>query len=280
MKILKYLTVLASVIFFASCEKHDLTIANEELLADNMAELRLHYAEPLTTGATYRFDSLYINGKLNANSTNAFGPTNVMPNSNTFYSVPAGTVNIKCWRKGNLVYDYDITAKAGKQDVFMYDIEQAPIVYDSKFPYYSNAATGTAATWGSDSTAYIEFFNFLYEEYGTKKVPYSGTLQLQYQDTRTEEWVNIGSPVKFGEASGRAKVKVVKPAGIDYVQRTITYRLVDAEGNPFKYTNTSGKEVEYTLNYNTRSGRVYLFYTWGIRTSKSITAQIVAKAIH
>jgi len=280
MKILKYLTILVSVIFFASCEKHDLTIANEEMLADNMAELRLHYAEPLKTGATYRFDSLYINNKLYANSTNAFGPTNVMPNSNKFYVAPAGTVNIKCWRKGELVYDFDINAKAGKQEVFMYDIEKAPYVYDSNFPYYDHAITGNPTLWGSDSTAYVELYNFLYEEYGTNKVPYSGTLQLQYQDTRTEAWVNVGNPVKFGEGGGRSTVKVVKPAGATDVARTIKYRLVDADGNPLKYTNTSGKEVEYLLQYDTKSGRVYLFYTWGIRTSKSITAQIVAKGIH
>ena len=62
MKILKYLTIVAAVVFFSSCEKHTLKQEGEEWLPENTyAELRIHYAEPIATGAANRFDSLYIN---------------------------------------------------------------------------------------------------------------------------------------------------------------------------------------------------------------------------
>lgn len=282
MKILKYLTVIASVMFFASCEKQEVKFEGEEVLADNMAEMRLHYVEPLTSGAATRFDSLYINGVLYANSTNSFGVYNVLPNSNKFYVAPAGTVNMQLWRKSaDPIYNYDITAAKGKQEIFIYDIEEAPIVINTPFPYYSTIATGTAATWGADSTAYVEFYNFMYEEYGTNKVRYNGTLKLQYQDLRdAEKWHDIGEAVEFGQAGGRAKVTVIKPAGIDATIRTMSFRMVDADGNVLKYTNTNGKEEEYTMTNDIQSGRVYMFYARGIRTSKSITTGLTVKAIH
>ena len=106
-------------------------------------------------------------------------------------------------------------------------------------------------------------------------------LQLQYQDLRdAEKWHNIGEPVEFGQASGRAKVTVVKSSGINETIRTISYRMVDADGNVLKYTDTKGKEVEYTINNDTQSGRVYMFYAKGIRTSNTITAGLTVKAIH
>ncbi len=285
MRILKYLTVIASVMFLTSCDKHGLDLAdgNEQPMDENMAELRIHYAEPIKTGAASRFDSLYINNKLYANSTNAFGATNVMPNSNKFYQAPIGTVNMKCWRKStDPVYDFDFTASKGKQEVFIYDLEQAPIVLNTSFPYYSTAASGTAATWGADSTAYVEFYNFLYEVYEDgNKVPYEGTLQLQYQDLRdAEKWHNIGEPVAFGQASGRAEVRIIKSDGVNNGTRTVKYRMVDADGNPLKYITNKGVEAEYSLNYDTTNGRVYMFYSWGIRTSKTIVTSLVGKAIH
>jgi len=279
MKILKYLTVIVSVIFFASCEKHDLTYAGETDLEQGLAELRIHYVEPLTSGASTRFDSLYINGKLYANSTNAFGVYNVMPNSNKFYAAKAGSVNMKCWRKG-VEYDFNFETTPGKQEVFLYDTEQDPKVLQTAFPYYSTLASGAATTWDTDSTAYVEFYNFMYEEYGTKKVPYKGKLQCQYQDSQTQAWVNIGSPAGFGELSGRAPVKVIKTVHNSSGYRTLKYRLVDESGNVLKYTNSSGKEVEYTLSLSTYVGRVYMFYARGIRTSKSIPAGITTKTIH
>ena len=206
---------------------------------------------------------------------------NVLPNSNRFYVAPAGTVNMKLWRKSaDPVYEYDITATAGKQEIFIYDIDKAPIVLNTSFPYYSTAAAGTAATWGADSTAYAEFYNFLYEEYGTNKVQYNGTLQLQYEDPDTKVWNNIGNPVSFGEAGGRAKIKIIKSAGVNSGYRSIKFRMVDASGAPLKYTNSSNKEVEYTVSNTTYNGRVYQIYARGIRTSKSINAGLTFKAIH
>ena len=103
MKILKYLTVVASIIFFASCEKNELTYAGEQDMPSNMAEFRLHYVEPITSGSTTRFDSIYVNDVLYANSTNAYGVYNVLPNANKFYVAPVGEVNIKGWKKAKYI---------------------------------------------------------------------------------------------------------------------------------------------------------------------------------
>ncbi len=280
MKILKYLTVVAAVVFFASCEKHTLSQEGEEWIDQNTtAELRIHYVEPLTSGAATRFDSLYINGKLNANSTNAFGVYNVLPNANKFYAAPVGNCEMKLWRKAES-YTYNFTASKGKQEIFIYDVNEEPVVLNTSFPYYSTAATGNAATWGADSTAYVEFYNFLYEEYGTNKVPYNGTLQLQYQDPDTKEWHNVGEPVSFGQAGGRSKVKIVKSAGVNSGYRTISLRMLTSNNEVMKYTNSSGKEIEFTTTNTTYNGRVYMIYARGIRTSKSITAGLTVKAIH
>ena len=121
----------------------------------------------------------------------------------------------------------------------------------------------------------------MYEEYGTNKVPYAGTLQLQYQDLRNPEvWHNIGAPTEFGKSGGRSTINVIKLSGITDGTRTVTYRLVTANNEVLKYTNTNGKEVDFSLNMDTKDGRVYLIYARGIRTSKSIVTSLTAKPIH
>lgn len=282
MKMLKYLTAIVSIIFLASCEKHEIEFAGEQAMDSNVAELRLHYVEPVgsTSAAANQFDSLYINGVLYANHTNTFGVWNVMPNSNKFYIANPGTVNIKCWRGGvDPIYDFDIQATKGKQDVFIYDIEQAPEVLPFEFPLKRNYSANVT-NFDTDSVAYVEFYNFLYEEYGSNKVPYAGSLQCEYQDSRTQEWIKVGEPVAFGEQSGRVPVKVIKEEYISQGSQTIPFRMVTSDNKVLMYTNTDGKEDEWTNNFTLTIGRGYMFYVGGIRTDKDITTTIVTKTIH
>ncbi len=282
MKMLKYLTTIVSIIFLASCEKHDIKFAGEQEMDSNMAELRLHYVEPVgtTSAAANQFDSLYINGVLYANHTNTFGVFNVMPNSNKFYIAKPGTVNIKCWRGGvDPIYDFDIEAKKGKQDVFIYDIEKAPKVLPFEFPLKRNY-TANVPVFDTDSVAYVEFYNFLYEDYGTNKVPYTGTLQCEYQDSRTQEWIKVGEPVAFGEQGGRVPVKVIKEDHISQGSQVIPFRMVTSDNKVLMYTNNKGAELEWNNNFTLTIGRGYMFYACGIRTSATINTAITTKTIH
>ena len=163
----------------------------------------------------------------------------------------------------------------------MHDPEQAPDVIPVSFPYYSTVATGTAANWGCDSIAYAEFTNFMFEEYGSNKVPYPGKLQLQYQDARTGVWTDLGTACAFGESSGRVPIKIVRSVAISAGYCKIKFRFVDENGTVVQYANTKGTMVDYALTSdNLYIGYVYLIYARGIRTSSSIQAGLTFKTIH
>ena len=60
----------------------------------------------------------------------------------------------------------------------MYDFAEPPIIFDNGHPYQTNITEYT------DSTAWIKFYNFLYEEQGK---PTNLKLQYQYQYTMNYE---------------------------------------------------------------------------------------------
>ena len=112
-----------------------------------------------------------------------------------FFTVDPGEVNIKLYKGTSevLVYDQNVTLTEGKQNIFIYDFDEEPIIFDNGYPYVANVTEDT------DSTTYVKFYNFLFE---TEGVPTDLKLQYQYVDPRTSELVNIGDPVAFGETTG------------------------------------------------------------------------------
>jgi hypothetical protein len=144
------------------------------------------------------------------------------------------------------------------------------IVFDNGYPYIRRETVTT------DSTAWIRFYNFLYETAG---VPTTRRIQYQYMDSLTNAEVNIGDPVAFGEATDWEQVTVVKTDLVSAGYRTITYKMkeVDASGNvlgDLMIMNTSGAYVAYTGTLSTYIGRRYHQIMAGFRAVKSPNSSV------
>jgi len=115
-----------------------------------------------------------------------------------------------------LVYDQNVSLTVGKQNVFVHDFNQPPVVLDNGYPYIRRQTVET------DSTTWVRFYNFLYE---TPGVPTTLKLQYQYISHRTGELVNIGDPVAFGESTGWEQVLLIKTDLVSSGSRRIDYRI-------------------------------------------------------
>ena len=173
MKILKYLTCsLALLAMVTSCDKHEILYDTEPAKS---AEFQLHYFEPITNTSTNYIDSVYVNNKLlsGIDGGGNLATYNGIPGGTTgrFFSVDAGEVNFKFYRKGDVVYDQTVTLMNGKQNVIVHDLNKPAIVLDNGYPYQHVSGVANAATWDTDSLATIKFVNLIYEKEGE---PYTG----------------------------------------------------------------------------------------------------------
>lgn len=265
MKILKYIGLILVVAFAASCEKNEIKYITNSL--GDKAEFQLDYFVPVTATSTNYIYKVEVNGQLIANSKAPLSTYNAIPNGSVsrYYSVDPGTVNLKMYKGTDeeLVYDQEVTLTVGKQSIFVYDYNSAPIVYDSGYPYTANLTADT------DSTCYVKFFNFLYE---TEGVPCDLKLQYQYVDPRTSEMVNIGNPVSFGETTGWQPVKVLKSSFNSSGSARIDYKIkvVDASGaitGDLQLWNSSKKYVSYSDYWTGYIGRRYQHVIAGMRSA-------------
>ncbi|MFZ2286669.1 MAG: hypothetical protein WAV93_06765 [Bacteroidales bacterium] len=277
MKIIKYLSLVVAVTLLASCEKHEVEFLATPI--DNMAEFQLHYMNPVTAVAANNIMRVEVNGKLVANEKAPLNTYNAIPSGSVgkFYTVNPGNVNIKLYLKtkltpvsDSLVYDQSTTLTTGKQNVFVHDFTQPMIVFDNGFPYERRETVTT------DSTAWIKFYNFLYETAG---VPTTKLIQYQYVDARTSALVNIGPPVAFGESTGWQQVTVVKTDIVSSGSRTMTYKMkeVDSDGNiigDLMIMNTSGTYVAYSGTLTTFIGRRYHQIMAGFRAVRSPNSSV------
>ena len=270
MKFIKYL--ILSMVLFSSCDKHEI-LYNNTLLDENIAEFQLHYFEPIENVAANYIDSVYINNVLysSVNGSGQLLPYNGVPGGATgrFFSVNSGNVNIKFYRKDNIVYDRDVTLQPGKQNIFVHDMTKDPIIIDNLYPYIPNDLTATTTEWGTDSIAMVRFYNFLYEDAHT---PYPGRLQYQYQDARTKEWKNLGAAVAFGEATERVTIRVVKSVNNSSGYCRIDYRILDENGEILQVLNSNNRMVDYSDWWNAYIGRAYMHIFSGIRTQKPVSS--------
>lgn len=229
MKKFKYVSLVLLVALSVSCTKNEIEYGTKPI--GNMAEFQLHYFVPVTAVSTNNITKVEINSKLYANTKAPLATYNVIPGGTVgkFYTVNPGSVNVKMYQgtaSDVLVYDQNVTLVQGKQNLFVHDFLQAPVVFNNGYPYVANT------TENSDSTCWIKFYNFLYETPGTPNVPTTLRLQYQYIDSKTTLPVNIGPPVAFGETTGWQAVPVRKTtfnsAGSQVV--TMKIRVVDAAG--------------------------------------------------
>lgn len=268
------LVTLALVAF--SCKKNVIEYDAQKLSGE--AEFQLHYFVPVVANAPNNIYKVEINGELYANATAPLATYNAIPSGavGRFYTTKTGQNNIKLYQSTdlNLVYDQNVELKKGKQNVFVYDFTKPPIVFDSGYPFTSEVNDSTG------KEAWVRFFNFLYE---TEGVPTTLSLQYQYQyivDNATgqkSDWLNVGAPVKFGEATVWQKVPVNKTVEISAGTARIDYRvrLIGPDGTDqgsLKVMNASNNFVDYSDWWNAAIGRRYMHILSGFRAAKPISA--------
>ena len=248
----------------ASCTKH-------EILPDTRpaedAEFQLHYFEPVVNQASNYIDSVFVNGILysSVNGSGQLLPYNGVPGGATgrFFSVQSGEVNFKFYRKDQVVYDKTCTLNPGKQNVIVHDMNLAPLVLDNQFPYPHTSEWTPGSIYNTDSISSIKFINLLYEAPGQ---PYDGALQYQWKHPRTKEWINLGTPVRFGEATNREIITVVKEVYNSSGYCRIDYRILDENGDILQVRNSKGKMVDYSDYWTGYIGQAKMHFFRGFRT--------------
>lgn len=277
MKRFKYIFLfLAITLGMASCEKHEIEYMSTPI-GEGMAEVQLHYFVPVTAVAGNNIYKMELGGQEYVNNGAAvISAYNATPSGSVgrFYSVKAGETNIKLYKgsKLDLVYDKGTTLGVGKQNVFVYDFNKEPIVFDNGYPYETNT------TMDTDSTCWVKFYHFMYEKEG-EYCPLK--LQYQYQYTISKEikseWINIGEPIGFGETTGWQPIKIKKSIFNSEGYARIDYKIKVQDANG-KYTedlqlwNSNSKYVPYADYWNGYIGRRYHHILKGMRSAKPIAS--------
>jgi hypothetical protein len=274
MKIIKYLSLVMAVMLAVSCEKN-IVEYNTTPIGD-VAEFQLHYFAPVPAVAANYINKILIDGQLYANRKAPLQTYNAIPSGSVgkFLTIAPGNVNIKMYTGATdttlvRTYNQNVTLVKGKQNVFIFDTLQPPIVFDNGFPYVTNTSMNT------DSTCWVKFYNFLYETWGTPT-----TLKLQYRyinPRNTLDTINIGQPVSFGETTGWQAVKVVKSIFNDAGYRRVDFKvkIIDSGGTPrrdLEIRLASGSYGFYADYWNEYIGRRYHHVLSGIRTTSANAA--------
>lgn len=286
MKIIKNISAIFLLLAAFSCQKN--VVEYDTTPVGDMAEVQLHYFVPVAAVDSNNIYKIELNSKVYENGTTSaagvYSPAvvlstyNAVPSGSTarFYTTAPGQNNIKLYASNKFkpVYDQNVTLTTGKQNVFVYDFNKPPIVFDNGFPYPKNLTEHT------DSTAWIKFYNFLYENATT---PTTLKLQYQYQytmdiDTKVKSpWLNLGQPVAFGETTGWQPVPVIKEVPLSSGSARIDYRIrmIGPGGQDLgslQINNASNAFVDYADFWNASIGRIYHHVLSGLRTTAPRTA--------
>ena len=281
-KILSLFFILATL--GTSCKKHVVEY-NSTDLPKTSAEFQLHYFVPVVAGAANNITRVEINNQLYNNSTTPLVPYNALPSGavGLYYTAPSGTTNIKLYQGATptLVYDQNCTLTSGKQNVFVHDFTKPPVVIDNGYPYE------TVSTQETGLFGWVKFYNFLYETAG---VPTPLKLQYQYQytiDNTTglkSDWLNLGNPVSFGEATTWIQIPVNKTVDVSAGTARIDYRIrrIGTAGEdlgPLQVRNSSGTMVDYADWWNATIGRRVHHIFAGYRAATPISSMRLFTAL-
>jgi hypothetical protein len=276
MKNIRYMILLLATLGMVSCDKHEIEYRATPLTGE-MAEIQLHYFVPLESKANNHIYKMEIAGKEYVNNNSSIlSVYNGIPSGSVgrFYAVNTGDVNIKLYKgpEMELTYDKNVKLSAGKQNVFVYDFDKEPIVFDNGYPYEQNV------TMDTDSTCWVKFYHFLYEKEGEYS---SLKLQYQYQYTKRDgsksEWINIGDPIGFGETTGWQPIRVIKEVYNSSGKARVDYniKVQDANGEytvDLQTINKNGKYIPYSDYWNNYIGRRYHHVLKGMRSSQPIAS--------
>lgn len=270
-KLQNIFSILLAVLILTSCEKQELGYQADKV-GDEAAQFQLFFMAPIAAVATNNINKVELNGQLLANETAPLNVSNFIPSGavSKFYVTQAGNANLKLHQGAvnslNVVFDQTVNLPAGKHQLFVHDFTKPPAIvpYPMPFPKVTTEYSGT--------TAWIRFYNFMYEAAG---VPTTLKLQYQWQYTTDNatgaksDWFNLGSPVSFGEATGWEPVTVNKTVVISSGTARIDYRirLIGADGSDqgSLKVGTAGT-TDYSDWWNATVGRVYNHVFAGYRT--------------
>jgi len=270
-----FIVLLLCTWLSAGCEKHVVEYAATPIDDATTAQFQLHYLVPVTSGTANNINRVELNGELLTNETAPLVTYNMIPGGTVgkFFATAAGTVNLKLYKGPasdlTLVYDRDFELPAGRHNIVVHDFDQPPVIIENQTPYpkVTTEHTGT--------TAWVKFYNFLYETPGE---PTSLKLQYQFQYTvdnatgEKSEWADLGEPVAFGEATGWEPVTVNKTVEISAGTARIDYRIrmIGEDGSDqgsLVVQNSAGNMVDYSDWWNAAIGRVYHHLFAGCRAA-------------
>ncbi|MGV3763810.1 hypothetical protein [Parapedobacter sp.] len=284
----KIIGALVAIVAFTACEKHVVEYDTTPIDDATTAQFQLHYMVPTTTGTANNINKVELNGQVLTNETTPLSTYNAVPSGavGRFFATEAGTVNLKLYRGAvgdlTLVYDRDIELPGGKHNVIIHDFDEPPIIIDNQAPY------PTITTEHTGTTAWVKFYNLLYEKPG-EPTPLKMQYQFQYvTDNETgakSEWQNLGSPVAFGEATGWEPIVVNKTVEVSSGYARVDYRirLIGPDGNDegsLQLLNTaSGEMRDFSDWWTGYVGRVYHHFLAGNRTEAPVASirQFTAK---
>lgn len=257
--------LLVSAILCFSCKKHVVEYNGVALDDASSAQFQLFYMVPLSSGTANNINKVEVNGKLLTNETTPLSVFNLIPSGavGRFFTTEQGSVHLKMFRGPvtdlTEAYDQTFNLSGGKHNLVVHDFDKPPVILENKIPYPSITTEDTG------TTAWIRFYNFMYESPG---VPTNLKMQYQFQYTvdnetgEKSEWNNLGNPVAFGEATGYEPVTVNKTVLVSAGTARIDYRirLIGADGSDqgsLQVQNSVGNIVDYSDWWNASVGRVY-----------------------
>ncbi|MBE8722728.1 hypothetical protein [Sphingobacterium pedocola] len=283
----RLLLLLSCLLFNVACDKNVVEYDATAISDETTTQFQLHYMVPIPTGTANNINKVELNGRLLTNETAPLAVYNFIPSGavGKFFATEPGTVNLKLYRGAvsslALAYDQSFELPAGKYNVIVHDFAKPPIIVKNEVPYpkVTTEFTGT--------TAWVKFYNVLYETAG---VPTPLKLQYQFQyttdnDTGTKsEWMNLGSPVAFGESTGWEPVTVNKTVEVSSGTARIDYRIrmIGQDGSDqgsLVVRNTAGNMVNYADWWNAVIGRVYHHMLAGYRAATPVSGVRVATAL-
>jgi hypothetical protein len=251
--------ILLAMFCLISCDKHEIEF-NAEPVGD-MAEFQIHMYTPVDPAASRTDLFMYkieVNGEMISNNITPLSTYNAQPSSavGMYFTANQGQVNLKMYQstKLNLAYDQTVKLERGKHNLVVYDLTKPPIIFDTEYPFEIDRGT-----YDTDTIAFVKFYNFLYEDPNTPT-----TLKIQYQyrkhwvhplytlydemngtipegkkvgdKTGTVDgkdmgpWVNLGTPISFGETTGWQIVPVEKNTFVSQGSARLDYRILVVEG--------------------------------------------------
>jgi hypothetical protein len=283
MRLVKYILGIFVVFTAVSCKKN--VVKYDAASASGLAEFQLHYFVPLVANDSnyvYKIEmdaNVYENGVTSASGV--YSPSsmiqtyNAAPSGSTgrFYTTTPGAHNLKLYisKQFKPLYDQAVTLQEGKQNIFVYDYSKPPIVFNNNAPY------PTETTERTDSSAWVRFYNFMFE---TGNTPTPLKLQYQYRYVRnvatkdTSGWINLGNPLAFGQSTGWERIPVIKTTEISQGSASVYYRIrmIGNDGSDqgsLQITNSSSKLVDYSDFWTETIGRVYHHVLSGWRANKA-----------